>query len=244
MSTKSSQTRRERKHFMSSKISKVRKFGDLPKQSTKKRSHDQISKETSKTNNTSADNTNKDLSTNSQEYKDFMRLATLETLELGVEKMKGRDKLLEENRLRRLQGGTLKKAAKMPLPILLAQQKKHASDDVKKRKFLQEIGAYVPKYNNKKTKPSESVEDFLRAKIFDQTGLGSLGTSKRGLKTSIGRFSNGTLSVSTRDIERVKTSQHHSSAAPKRGRGIIGNRTSSGKKLSKRVRSSKSKRRR
>ena len=93
-------------------------------------------------------------------------------------------------------------APKMPLPMLMGVMKNRKERKDKQRQFLQDMGAYVAP--TKKDKRGMSVEDYIKKKVFDRSGLGlGMGAGRRGLKASIGRFSNGELTLSKRDIAGV-----------------------------------------
>jgi hypothetical protein len=67
-----------------------------------------------------------------------------------------------------------------------------------------------------------------------------IGSGQRGLKSSIGRFSNGTLAVGSRDIERVKSDGN---GRQKKFGKRLGNRASNGKKINHKKGGFKKKRR-
>ena len=78
---------------------------------------------------------------------------------------------------------------------------KHVSQ--RTRSQLLEIGAYVAP---KKSKSLRSFDDFRKQRLFDTSGMAnSVGRGERGLKTNVGRYASGVLTVSKRDIERVLT---------------------------------------
>jgi hypothetical protein len=70
------------------------------------------------------------------------------------------------------------------------------------RAQLQDMGAYVAPPKRDKNTPT--VEEYVRKKISDRSGLGQgVGAGKRGLKGTIGKFRDGTLQLSQREIAEV-----------------------------------------
>jgi hypothetical protein len=164
------------------------------------------------------------------QYKKFMRKAQLDTLQLAVPQLTGKERMLEEARLARAQGALPLPKQKIGRREAFAQHEQFKREAAEKRIEAQQNGVYVKGATERERKEAEYEK---HRRLFDFSGMAhSVGSGERALKVSIGRSTHdGMLLLSKRDIERVSnpskfTAKRSSAAAPAQRGGGGGGRGS------------------
>ncbi len=219
--------------FMSSKISKVRQSQGAPQKEsdefrvvTKRR----LRAEAERANpalkrKRSGGDDDSDSGDPVEQYAKFMRKAKVDALALAAPELTGKEKLVEEARLARMQGMLPPVKQKIGRRQAFEQHEQFKKEAAAKREAAQEMGVYVKGPDERKRKDA-AYEAHRR--LFDFSGLANtVGSGERALRPTIGRsLSNGMLSISKRDIERVSNPAAFSARKamreamqPTRGRG-------------------------
>ncbi|KAL6063891.1 Coiled-coil domain-containing protein 137 [Balamuthia mandrillaris] len=161
--------RRERKMFMSSKVSKIRE-APTEKPTSRKRKRAEL---------TADEEIEQELKELSREVHDF-----------GASQFTGRrKKQWDEQKIISL-GGHASKKPKMPYHMLIGKKKKEAEREEKRIKKLKETGMYVAGVSNKANNNSNTADSSKK-----KVGLAGIMSGERGLKASAGFYRNGVLYV-------------------------------------------------
>lgn len=165
--------RREKKLFLSSKVSKIRATpaGDRPQK--RRRSAEEEEEET---------------------LDRELQAITREVLDLGATqfKRKKQKRAYEERKIISL-GGQASKPDKVPYNILMGMKKKQKERELKRTELDKERGMFVAK--KKKENKGSDLKSYLNQMRGNRRGDGGAGSGERGLKCSKGVFKDGVLYV-------------------------------------------------
>lgn len=156
---------------------------------------------------------------------DFLRQSHAEIRDLAVDHLRGRSKDQVRRDLLAQRGFPPEKKPNLPYRVRMGMLRKQKERESKLNELMKEVQGYGAfqvrggkngRDRNRQLpgrRPS-SVEDLQR-KLGDTSGLGSVGRGLRGLKTSAGKFRNGTLQVSPSLIRQISGESGSSSGLSK-----------------------------